>query len=75
MKAFFINLHHALQEFKVNEIPLVKLFGEMFSTKLIEMVIKDCLTASVPYDESEKAGYQAVIDSANNFHEVMQVCH
>uniref|UniRef100_A0A914YX88 Uncharacterized protein n=1 Tax=Panagrolaimus superbus TaxID=310955 RepID=A0A914YX88_9BILA len=68
----FDHLHQCFESFAVNKIPLVQYLGNKFSTKLTEMIIKDCLTASVPNDDTEKDAYQTVIETANKFHRIMQ---
>uniref|UniRef100_A0A914Z278 Exocyst complex component Sec10 n=2 Tax=Panagrolaimus superbus TaxID=310955 RepID=A0A914Z278_9BILA len=74
LTTFFNHLHQCFEVFFVDKIPLVQYLGNKFSTKLTEMIIKDCLTASVPNDDTEKDAYQTVIETANKFHGTMQVC-
>jgi centromere/kinetochore protein ZW10 len=72
LRIFFGYLNQCLAGFKIDKTSFIQSFGEKLSTKLIEMIIKDCLTASVPYDDSRREAYQAVIEAANGFHALMQ---
>uniref|UniRef100_A0A914QUK4 Uncharacterized protein n=1 Tax=Panagrolaimus davidi TaxID=227884 RepID=A0A914QUK4_9BILA len=72
LQAFFGYLHQSFDGFQVDKVSFVRYFGNKFATKLIEMIIKDCLTASVPSGDTQKESYQAVIDAANHFHTTMQ---
>ena len=53
--------------------PFLTLLGQKFSAHLIDMLVKDCLTPSIPYDKHDEDQYKDLIEIAVNFYNSMKV--
>uniref|UniRef100_A0A914DB87 Centromere/kinetochore protein zw10 middle domain-containing protein n=1 Tax=Acrobeloides nanus TaxID=290746 RepID=A0A914DB87_9BILA len=72
LTSFFKEFHHIFADAMVDKSPFLTQLGMKFAPRLIDMLVKDCLTPSIPYDKHNEEKYQNLIHVAIQFYDWMK---
>ncbi|KAH7714192.1 Centromere/kinetochore Zw10 family protein [Aphelenchoides avenae] len=68
---FFERIRDAMADLQVSGAPFVTILGSKLAARLVDALVKDCLTPAIPHDKDD-ASHKKLADLATTFHRRMK---